>query len=78
MVSVSLSCLHYGKLQQFVPAWKEITYDSEVLDWLEHCHIEFIDGAPPLQKPDYKIIKFNYTESTIIDSKRGNMKSTHS
>ena len=55
-------------MQQFAPAWKEITDDPEVLDWVEHCHIEFIYGVPPLQKPGYKIIKFNDTESAIIDS----------
>ena len=61
-VSIAFSCLHAGRLQNFAPTWKEITDDPEVLDWVEHCHIEFIDGVPPVQKPDYKIIKFNDTE----------------
>ena len=55
-------------MQQFVPAWKDITDDPEVLDWVEHCHLEFIDDAPPAQETDYKIIQFNDAESAIIDS----------
>jgi len=55
-------------LQQFVPAWKDITDDPEVLDWVEHCHLEFVDGVLPVQETDYKIIQFNDAESAIIDS----------
>lgn len=55
-------------MQQFVPAWQDITDDPEVLDWVEHCHLEFIDDISPVQEPDYKVIKFNDTESAIIDS----------
>jgi len=55
-------------LQQFVPAWKDITDDPEVLDWVEHCHLEFIDGVPPVQETDYKVIQFNDAEAAIIES----------
>ena len=55
-------------MQQFVPASKDITDDSEILDWVEHCYLEFIDDVSPVQEPDYKVIKFNDTESAIIDS----------
>ena len=55
-------------MQQFVPAWKGITDDPEVLDWVEHCYLEFIDDVSPAPEPDYKVIKFNDTESAIIDS----------
>ena len=55
-------------MQQIVPAWKDITDDPEVSDRVEHCHLEFIDGAPPAQETDYKIIQFNDAESAIIDS----------
>ena len=55
-------------MQQFVPAWKDITGDPEVLDWAEHCHLEFIDGVPPVQEIDYKVIQFNDAESAVIDS----------
>ena len=55
-------------MQQFVPAWKDITDDPEVLDWVEYCHLEFIDDVSPVQEPDYKVIKLNDTESAIIDS----------
>ena len=39
-----------------------------ILDWVEHCHIEFIDNVPPVQKGGYKTIKFNDSESAIIDA----------
>ena len=55
-------------MQQFVPAWKDINDDPEVLDWAEHCHLEFIDGVPLVQETDYKVIQFNDAESAIIDS----------
>ena len=55
-------------MQQFVPAWKDITDDPEVLDWVEHCHLEFIDGVPPVQETDYKVIQFNDAEAAIIES----------
>ena len=55
-------------MQQFVPAWKEISDDPVILDWVEHCHIEFIDNVPPVQKGGYKTINFNDSESAIIDA----------
>ena len=55
-------------MQQLVPAWKDITDDPEDLYWVEHCHLEFIDGVPPVQETDYKIIQFNDAESASIDS----------
>ena len=33
-----------------------------------HCHLEFIDGVPPVQETDYKIIQLNDAESAILDS----------
>ena len=42
--------------------------DPDVLDWVEHWHLEFIDGVSPVQKTDYKIIQFSDAESAIIDS----------
>ena len=67
-LSNTLRYLHAGRLQQFIPAWKDITDDPEVLDWVEHCHLEFIDGVPPVQETDYKVIQFNDAEAAIIES----------
>ena len=55
-------------MQQFVPAWKDITDDPEVLDWVELCHLEFIYGVPPVQETDYKVIQFSDAEAAIIES----------
>ena len=51
-------------MQRFVPAWKEITSDPDDLDWVEHCQIEFMDNALPIQYG--RSIKFNDKESAII------------
>ena len=56
-VSNTLRYLQAGRLQQFVPTWEDFSDDPEVLDWVEHCHLEFIDGVPPVQETDYKIIQ---------------------
>jgi hypothetical protein len=37
-----------GRLKEFVPAWQDITSDSEVLDWVQHWHIEFINNSEPV------------------------------
>ena len=58
--------LQAGRMQQFVPAWKEFTSDPDVLVWVEHCHIEFMDNAPPIQYGGCRNIKFNDRESAII------------
>ena len=55
-------------MQQFVPAWKDITDNPEVLDWVELCHLEFIYGVPPVQETDCKVIQFNDAEAAIIES----------
>ena len=72
-------------MQRFVPAWKDFTDDPEVLDWAEHCHLEFIDGVPPVQETGYKVIQFNDAESAVTDSETVNLlykgvivESTHS
>ena len=54
-------------MQQFVPAWKDITDNPEVLDWVELCHLEFIHGVPSVQETDYKVIQFNDAEAAIIE-----------
>ena len=55
-------------MQQFVPAWKDITDNPEVIDWVEHCHLAFIDGVPPVQETDCKVIQFNDAKAAIIES----------
>lgn len=48
-------------------AWHNITSDPEVLDWVQHCHIEFIDDRAPTQLGGHKVSRFNQSELTIID-----------
>jgi len=67
-VSNTLRYVQAGRLQQFVQAWKEINDHPEVLEWVENCHLRFMDGVPPMQETDYKVIQFTDAESSIIDS----------
>ena len=43
-----------------------IASDPDVLHWVEHCHIEFMDNAPPIQYGSCRSNKFNDKESPII------------
>ena len=54
-------------MKEFVPEWHKITSDSEVLDWVQHCHIEFINDIEPIQLGGLKASKFNQSELSIID-----------
>ena len=44
-VSNTLKYVQAGRLQQFVQAWKDITDHPELLEWVEHCHLEIMDGV---------------------------------
>lgn len=54
-------------MNNFIPAWKEITSDEEILDWVEHLHIKFVDNKPPTQFGEPRVIKFNQMETQILD-----------
>ncbi|WAR28488.1 hypothetical protein MAR_014192 [Mya arenaria] len=53
------------KLQDYVKNWKKITSDENVLDIIEHCHIEFIKGENPKNSICYRS-KFSKTEEQVI------------
>lgn len=38
-----------------------------MLDWVQNCHIEFIDDIDPVQLGGHKVSKFNQSELSIID-----------
>ena len=56
-----------GNLKNCITAWHEITDDPDVLDWVQHCHVKFINNVPPMQTRYLPTIKFNEKESLIID-----------
>lgn len=41
---------------------KNKTSDTEVLDWVQNCHIEFIDDIEPVQLGGHKVAR-----SSLID-----------
>ena len=45
---------------------QDVGFRLDVLDWVEHCHTEFMDNAPPIQYGGCRSIKFNDKESAII------------
>ena len=55
-----------GRLNEFVPACHEITSDPEVLDWVQHCHVEFINDSEPVQFDGHRVTRFNPSELPII------------
>ena len=59
-----------GRLKHFVKEWEKLTTDPEILDVVEHCHIQFIDNNPPQQNRNEKSfqVKFNKKEEEIIDA----------
>ena len=54
-------------MKEFGPQWHKLTSDTEVLDWVQNCHIEFIDDIEPVQLGGHKVSKFNQSELSIID-----------
>ena len=38
-----------------------------MLDWGQHCHVEFINDIEPIQLGSHKVSKFNQSELSIID-----------
>ena len=40
-VSLPYACPLAGRLKHFLPAWHKITADHNILDIVEHCHLEF-------------------------------------
>ena len=56
-----------GNLKNYIDVWQTATDDLDVLDWVAHCHIKFINNELPIQTEMQRAIKFNEKESIIID-----------
>jgi hypothetical protein len=52
-VSVFQAC----RLKNYVENWRNITFDRNVLDIVQHCHMEFMQGVNPV-KSDCKKLGF--------------------
>jgi hypothetical protein len=53
-----------GNTKNCVSKWTEITSDPEILDYIEHCHIEFIDDPSKYSIPGHQ--HFNVHQHDII------------
>lgn len=48
--------------------WREITSDPQILDIVQHCHIEFADEFDETEISDMSCGKFSETESLVIQN----------
>lgn len=55
-------------MKNFVTAWKNITTDPEILDIVQHYHINFKHGSLPVQERHVHQNIFNEHEQKIVDS----------
>ena len=53
-----------GRLRHFLPAWSSTTTDQNILDIVQHCHLEI--GNPNQTRPRPEI-QFDSNEKEIID-----------
>ena len=56
-----------GRLKFFLPEWRELTSDSQILKTVQGFNVEFVD-RPPTQVLPAKEIPFNPEETRIVDS----------
>ena len=54
-----------GRLQHFSTNWEEITQDSEILQTINGCIIEFVDGVIPKQSHFRTYNQFNENDLYI-------------
>ena len=63
-----MSSFKAGRLKHFIENWREITSDPQILDTVQHCHIDF---DKDFNDQEFPVImssgKFSDTESEIIE-----------
>lgn len=62
-----------GRLKYYSHEWEKITTDSNLLDIVKHCHIEFTDNIKPCQTHTPFQNIFNEKENDIIDKEIQNL-----
>ena len=56
-----------GRLVEFIPKWREITSDPNILQYVQGIKISFIKGIVPCQ-PAYRPSVFNTQQSEIVQN----------
>lgn len=64
--SQACTAFEAGRLKSFSDNWKKITNDQNILDIVQHFHIEFIETENPVQSQCY-FNNFSVKESLIVD-----------
>ena len=62
-----------GRLKYCVSEWNNLTSDPQILDIVQNCYIEFIDGIPPSQNKTNLQTKFKQKEIEIINNEIENV-----
>ena len=55
-----------GRIKNFIENWRNITSDRNILDCVQHLHIEFISGVNPVNHICFQN-NFNEEEIKIVD-----------
>ena len=61
-----------GRLKNYVENWRKITNDETVLDIVQHCHLEFMDGENPVNSNFYRN-KFSDMEENVVKQEIENL-----
>lgn len=58
-------------MQYCIAEWERLTLDQEVLDYVQHCHVEFISDPSQFSVPGRK--NFSLQQQTVIRSEKDNL-----
>lgn len=56
-----------GRLKNYIGNWRKITSDPNILDIVEHCHVEFLPGCDPVNSFCFRR-KLSQKEDAIIEN----------
>ena len=69
---MSTPIFYAGRISDYIENWRKITSDENVLDIVQHCHIEFGQGENPVNSHCPKN-KFTVHEEKVIDDESKNL-----
>ena len=67
MVGNTSECVVGGRIQHFLPVWRSLTSDSQILDMVTGLHVEFVSDTLLCQITVPQPILFSDVEAQIVD-----------
>ena len=67
MAVLSSENFYAGRIKDYTCNWRQVTADINILDTVQHCHIDFVSESHWKSVENKKVIKFNENERMIID-----------